>query len=722
MNTNNSQYIPKETQAIIDLTNQIREQFLERRNLQCYDFTSSSSVLMFRRRVESDIEKGTKWLRKHLKTEELLAPLERTGQHKKKRADSVMKYAPVAEGMFADQYPTLCISDELSKTNAMPVGIDFETCDKENYVQLAAALWILDELKLSGKLEDAYQFFSEEDVQVKNLEFPQLYDPCYSNEIICRMLMIVKERDKRKSNGQLSGRERFEKIIELLNPAKILFAKKNFEKKQWEYFCLVLDVMVYFREKELEEIEETIPEFELCDSCYDELLSLYNEISAQFDRVSLTMQDENSLCDLEIARAISINNRIDEAFKDAKLHAGMVQKRYDWMELLDKRRGITRAMGTSLSSIFESLPVSKCLKEMEKKICNMTVEDPFETCFVYLYMRFIEDDAVWLYNQAIAVLYAAVPLLPWYKARNYRRDWTITNVDAVDSLSVDDDLDLTEEGDETPIIYTPDPAVLYRKDYTDACLWADPEIVPKNELSKRNLSQLIYEMTGVLLPRKGGLGDDYSKLLHQSRMKKQQCAPYEMLIRYLTSQRERSLMPMEQKNVAATESPDIEQTKKYKEDIKRLNTQLRETHDKKNAERKRANQAECQNERYKAEIAELRSMLYDRTAFAREEKRVKVDYPYTVKRKITIFGGHEVWLNLIKPLLNGVRYVGPDEKPNMSVLMNTDVIWLQTNVMAHSFYNKVVEVARTHNIPVRYFSYSGAEKCAEQLALDDMKS
>lgn len=40
--------------------------------------------------------------------------------------------------------------------------------------------------------------------------------------------------------------------------------------------------------------------------------------------------------------------------------------------------------------------------------------------------------------------------------------------------------------------------------------------------------------------------------------------------------------------------------------------------------------------------------------------------------------------------------------------------------ISHSAYYKIMDTVRTHNIPVHYFSYASAEKCAEQLALFDV--
>ena len=40
----------------------------------------------------------------------------------------------------------------------------------------------------------------------------------------------------------------------------------------------------------------------------------------------------------------------------------------------------------------------------------------------------------------------------------------------------------------------------------------------------------------------------------------------------------------------------------------------------------------------------------------------------------------------------------------------------------HSNYYKIINTIRTHGIPLHYFQFVSAEKCAAQLALEDQKS
>ena len=121
-----------------------------------------------------------------------------------------------------------------------------------------------------------------------------------------------------------------------------------------------------------------------------------------------------------------------------------------------------------------------------------------------------------------------------------------------------------------------------------------------------------------------------------------------------------------------------------------------------------------------SELAELRSMIR-KAEITGEEFKTTVSFPYSSIKRAVVFGGHESWSKSIRNLLNNVRFVDASAIPNTSLIMNADVVWIQTNSISHSSFYKIIDVIRKHDIELRYFKYSSAEKCAEQFALEDMK-
>ena len=104
-----------------------------------------------------------------------------------------------------------------------------------------------------------------------------------------------------------------------------------------------------------------------------------------------------------------------------------------------------------------------------------------------------------------------------------------------------------------------------------------------------------------------------------------------------------------------------------------------------------------------------------------EKEKLKVQFPYTAKSRSVIIGGHETWAKAIKPLLKNVRFIDLHEQPNARLIANSEVVWIQSNAIAHKHYYKVMDIVRKYKIKVCYFQFASAEKCAEQFAMEDLE-
>ena len=95
--------------------------------------------------------------------------------------------------------------------------------------------------------------------------------------------------------------------------------------------------------------------------------------------------------------------------------------------------------------------------------------------------------------------------------------------------------------------------------------------------------------------------------------------------------------------------------------------------------------------------------------------------PLHTTHRIVFLWGLDTWAREIKPKLPDVRFVDRTVIPNAQLIRNADVIWIQTNALSHAYYYKIIEEIRKYDIPLRYFSYAGATKCAEQIDHQDMQ-
>jgi len=123
------------------------------------------------------------------------------------------------------------------------------------------------------------------------------------------------------------------------------------------------------------------------------------------------------------------------------------------------------------------------------------------------------------------------------------------------------------------------------------------------------------------------------------------------------------------------------------------------------------------------ELADLRNIIFNsQTGEFGEEKEghLQIDYPYTAKSNVVVFGGHDSWAKAIKPLFTNVRFIHKDASPSSDMIRNADIVWIQTNALAHANFYKIIDVVRANNVPVRYFAFASATKCAEQIIVNDM--
>ena len=132
---------------------------------------------------------------------------------------------------------------------------------------------------------------------------------------------------------------------------------------------------------------------------------------------------------------------------------------------------------------------------------------------------------------------------------------------------------------------------------------------------------------------------------------------------------------------------------------------------------------EQKGEAERSELAQLRETLYNLRggeSLETGDSGPLVELPYQVKRRVVVYGGHDSWRKAVKPLLLGARFYDRDELADLNIVRNADVVWLQVNAMSHKYYYRIIDTARKNNIPVRYFGSASAQKCAVQLALDEL--
>lgn len=69
-------------------------------------------------------------------------------------------------------------------------------------------------------------------------------------------------------------------------------------------------------------------------------------------------------------------------------------------------------------------------------------------------------------------------------------------------------------------------------------------------------------------------------------------------------------------------------------------------------------------------------------------------------------------------MIPDVKFV--DGVPSTEQIKGAEIVWLQTNYLSHKAFYKIIDIVRSKNIPLRYFTSASATKCAEQVVDADL--
>ena len=559
-----------------------------------------------------------------------------------------------------------------------------------------------------------------------------------------------------------SSRRKLDAILAMLNPYVVKRAEARFTEKVWECFDMVLGFLVPYRKKQkkLADLFETLMgDMERCQAEYDALMGRKTsrnpsgsplvipgpvpvfEPSSAFSRNAASrvpFASDASPMDEILDRMWAIAERADDVMRE-------------YQNLRTKQEMIRiHAAGPWTSKQIEP--------EIRKAMEAFTVENPYETCFAFFSLLDSGSDIPWLVLLGSAVIGHAAALLPWEKQENPGVDEFYEELRNAEEQSGPEEerAETTEDTEEAAEADWKDPhlmyetylmrlreeeprdwidaeAKLYQARFTDASLWPEPERAPKEKLFRLNLPQLVYAYTGVVLPRQVSEFEDDLDALPESNVEPEAVFYLKTLFQLANDQRKKfSFLPASAEEPPAAEepepdnNPDAEEPEAFKQlkaENSRLRSELIAAERTASEERKKRAQIEAERQAEQRELYDLREMIYQLDGGENDESGsspdTRVAFPYETRKRMVVFGGHDSWLKVIRPMLPTVRFISPDLAPSASMIRHADTVWLQTNALSHGRFYKIVEVVRAHGIPLRYFSYASAEKCARQLVEAD---
>ena len=264
----------------------------------------------------------------------------------------------------------------------------------------------------------------------------------------------------------------------------------------------------------------------------------------------------------------------------------------------------------------------------------LPITDPYELCFALLYLIETGSDIPWLYGSCIGMMSEVVDSLPW-------------------GLYDYDEL-------EDPYFMDVPPTSSRQPDFPD---WYQRDYAWKgdDEYDARNLAQIVYEITGCLMPRDLHRYDAELKNLGKYGIKQNKAIAILYCMLVLGSSRRRmsanNLKPdyMRLISECETDVPDNnEQTPQdwetqkaaLEKEIHQLRSALHSAEKSAEDARKKLENQQRTAEAEHRELADLREIIFNKEEFDNydADSAENIDeskYPYTVQKSTVVFGGHE---------------------------------------------------------------------------------
>ena len=585
--------------------------------------------------------------------------------------------------------------------------------DEGNIATLSAAIWILDQLSLQGKLAEAYPHLPlvPNDKLPEDLLMPFVIHPMYDQQLIISMMQLIRHRNtsrpiakaekgviqwdanvQEKDAEAQKNRAAYDSIISLIDPKAIEQAVKKYEQAVWDFYRISFSAMSCVC-KRISEIEEQL-----------------DEIERESAPAIIDFKQANALLTKKNTASFGAPNVLPRSGGNTDFRAVMLHKE------LEKLAGITFTCISLANDRERTLGELKGVvpKDLANEIIHFHVDDPFETAFALLYLLDTGSDIPWYYYGSISVAYTMCDQLP------------------LDAKSIEP---------QNPKLLSEWNNALYEHRYS-GYRWPDVTDVsgePVKRTFAKNLSQLIYSNTDSLFPRViPGLQTLDSFLEELGDLSQQEREAYSMLLYSLHAQILRaqslggyrleteadSVETEQEESVVTAENDPQEMLELLRSDNTRLREKnsallqaLKENRLIKQQQTTRADRLAETLELQRKELADLREKVFllENQDLKEEPEDQTIKYPYHTTGRILSFGGHPSWIKEMKKKLPDVMFIAPDTLPNVDLIRGADTVWIQTNCISHSDYFKIMDTVKDSGIQIRYFVWAGANKCAEQL-------
>lgn len=635
------------------------------------------------------------------------------------------------------------VEEDWIEANLHPI-MSYDAIEARGDASLGAAIWILDQIRDRGDIPEELDGLL--DVVDKDFHMPPVWDPCHSEQMLSGMLYVIQHRNddctgldvrkfqksewdtipnraymdpyttENKQKQNVQSRNMFESILKLVPEESIQKAVSTYEEKWWDW------VTRYYRSRAILVNQEAI--------IVEKLNALADKASRRMEELTSQKRQDNHF---SAASMRSFPDLMDGPNQLRLAQRSWLLQAKQWEEEMDRLEAERTELYHQITALWVGagmIPTRSyqaIAEEFGQEIADIWVgfeiEDPYQFSFALLYLIDSGSDLPWMYFPGASMMMTCASTLPWGLLK-YRMepDGVWMHYDAAS----DEYIPGFRKTELPKRIKLPNLENWYKMEYAD--------VQDKNAhwQQRYNLSQIIYEITGSIMPRnleriypaipvldrygiKGKLAlhpliycmSLLTETKHQNRGSR-----YYPEFKWIEAAPEEKKVPEEEtaddlkKRIAELEA-----------EVKMLKSAAYDAGREVLAEKQRYAKLEEDRENDRQELADLRELLFhqDQEVYQTDSEAADIVFPYHTERRIVVFGGHDSWAKEIKPKLPDVRFIDRTMQPNADLIRNADVIWIQHNAISHKYYYKIVNEARQYHIPVRYFAYASAIKCAEQI-------
>lgn len=661
-----------------------------------------------------------------------------------RRVDALVKAKDMAETIAKgciDEDTEFDFDGEWIKLN-IPTVPPFNDGEKKFNYSLAAAIWMLDAIRANHRIDDALAILPRDEEKLASVEIPSCTSPCYSDAVIRSMVYVILHRnedcvgiDKPEKpplefpvtdsytaagtqHQNVDSRNLFDSLTELI-PQKAIHRAVNSYSIQvrgaLSRYYSGLSMLLGQRQKYRKIIEPLIQEI---DELNIETVALSKK-SQSITKARAIPLPTNNMAGLNTQSEMTIQlSSIMERGKTTIAQIEANQKKMSQVENL-----IKDFLYDSIECSWwpEEVWAEKYSEKIAERVSEFETADPYEICFAFYYLLDKGEYLPWLYYPTSVLLSYAATQLPWCGGdiKKYLDSTDTTSADVYEKtvkLNLHED-NLTRDSESIPVRWNALSLIL-----------EDPE----EETVRFSPSTAIYSLTnGTIVPRNSADVDELCDSFSDAGVGDDgDIALYSAYVSVLSNLKDRIDFPdsgdrdKDNQEIARLKA----QCDAYESELEQLKAECEKKRqavykaDKTIAELKSQIENDAsERQKEKQELNDLRELIYaltnDAASDEKELAKTQTEFPYHTAKKHIVYGGHPTWLKAIRPMVPDVKFV--EGFPSTEQIKGAEIVWLQTNYLSHKAFYKIIDIVRSKNIPLRYFTSASATKCAEQLVKAD---